>query len=74
MTAKIVDLTDPDDQGTRFADVAAAEQSLSEKLARFKSLRYTITEQQLVNEDHPQFKVVDYNDEWVGTYTVIVSD
>ncbi len=74
MSAKIVDLVDPDDGGTLFASVAEAEQTLSEMLDNFKSQGYTITKQQFAGEDRPQFKVVDYNDEWVGTYTVIATD
>ena len=74
MVAKIVDLADPDDAGTQFASVAEAERALSEMLDKFKLQRYTITQQQFSSDDRPQFKVVDYNDEWVGTYTVIATD
>ena len=66
MVAKIVDLVDPDDAGTQFASVAEAEQALSVMLEKFKTYGYTVTEQQISGEAMSQFKVVDYNDEWVG--------
>lgn len=70
MAARIVDLVNPDEDGTLYASVNEAEEALSSMVERFRSQGYTVTEQQLPNEDYPQYKVVDSNDAWVGTYTI----
>ena len=72
MAARIVDLTKPDDDGTLYASVEEAEQALASMVAKFSSLGYIITEQKLPDADYPQYKVIDQNDAWLGTYTIVL--
>ena len=74
MAAKIIDLTNPDDLGKQFASVVEAEQAFSDMLEKFKRQQCTVTKQQSYSKDFSQFKVVDCNDNWVGSYTIIVTD
>ena len=72
MAAKIVNLTNPDYDGTLYGSVEEAEQALALLTKKFRSQGYTVTEQQIPGEDYPQYKVIDFDDKWVGTYTVIL--
>ncbi len=72
MAAKIVDLTNPDASGTLYASVEEAEQALALKTKKFRSQGYTVTEQQIPDQDYAQYKVTDIDDAWVGTYTIIL--
>ncbi len=72
MAAKIVNLADPDEGETLCANIEEAEQALAAMVERFKSQGYRIEEQRLPNEDYPQYKVIDVDDAWVGTYTIIL--
>ncbi len=72
MAARIVDLADPDDSGTLYGSVEEAEQTLESMTEKFRSQGYTVTEQRNPDEAHPQYKVTDFDDAWVGTYTVIL--
>ncbi len=72
MAAKIVNLTNPDNAGTLYASVEEAEQALALLTKKFRSQGYTVTEQQLPGEDYMQYKVTDFDDAWVGTYTIIL--
>ncbi len=72
MAARIVNLADPDEGETLCATVEDAEQALAAMVARFKSQGYRIDEQRLPNEDYPQYKVIDLDDAWIGTYTIIL--
>jgi len=72
MTAKIVNLANPDEGETLCASVEDAEQALAAMVERFKSQGYRIDEQHPLDEDYPQFKVIDFDDAWVGTYTIIL--
>ena len=72
MAARIVDLADPDDSGILYGSVEEAEQALAKKTEKFRSQGYTVTEQQISDQDYPQYKVIDPDDAWVGTYTIIL--
>ena len=72
MAARIVNLADPDEGETFCANIEDAEQTLAAMVERFKSQGYRIEEQRLPNEDYPQYKVIDVDDAWVGTYTIIL--
>ncbi len=72
MAAKIVNLVYPDEDDKLCATVEEAEQTLAAMVERFKSQGYRIEEQRLPNEDYPQYKVIDVDDAWVGTYTIIL--
>ncbi len=72
MSAKIVDLANPDLSGTLFGSEAEASQALAAMVENFRSHGYTVTEQIISGEDHAQYKVVDQTDEWIGTYTIIL--
>ena len=72
MAAKIVNLANPDEGETLCANIEDAEQALAAMVERFKSQGYRIDEQRLPDEDYPQYKVVDLDDAWVGTYTIIL--
>ncbi len=72
MAAKIVNLANPDEGETLCANIEDAEQALAAMVERFKSQGYRIEEQRLPDEDYPQYKVVDLDDAWVGTYTIIL--
>ncbi len=73
MAAKIVNLANPDVSETLCASVEDAEQALAAMVERFKSQGYRVDEQNLPDEDYPQYKVIDFDDAWVGTYTIILS-
>ncbi len=73
MAAKIVNLANPDVSETLCASVEDAEQALAAMVERFKSQGYRVDEQNLPDEDCPQYKVIDFDDAWVGTYTIILS-
>ncbi len=47
-------------------------QALAAMVEKFKSQGYRIDEQRLPDEDYPQDKVIDPDDAWVGTYTIIL--
>ena len=72
MAARIVDLAKPDDEGTLYESVEEAEQTLASMTKKFRSQGYTVTEQQIPDEDYPQYKITDFDDAWVGTYTIIL--
>ncbi len=73
MAAKIVNLANPDVSETLSATAEDAEQSLAAMVERFKSQGYRIDEQHPPDEDYLQYKVIDFDDAWVGTYTIILS-
>ncbi len=72
MAARIVTLADPDEGETLCATVEEARETLAAMVERFKSQGYRIDEQRLPDEDYPQYKVIDFDDAWVGTYTIIL--
>ena len=72
MAARIVNLTNADYDGTLYGGVEEAEQALALRTKKFRSQGYTVTEQQIPDEDYPQYKVTDFDDAWVRTYTVIL--
>ncbi len=72
MAAKIVNLADPDERETLCSTVEDAEQALVAMVERFKSQGYRVDEQRMPDEDYPQYKVIDFDDAWVGTYTIIL--
>ena len=72
MAAKIVNLADPDESATLCATVEEAKETLAAMVERFKSQGYRVDEQHVPDEDYPQYKVIDFDDAWVGTYTIIV--
>ncbi len=73
MAAKIVNLADPDESATLCATVEEARETLAAMLERYKSQGYRIDEQHLPDEDYPQYKVINFDDAWVRTYTIILS-
>ncbi len=73
MAAKIVNLANPDENETLCATVEEARETLAAMVERFKSQGYRVNEQQMPDEDYPQYKVIDFDDAWVGTYTIILS-
>jgi len=72
MAAKIVDLANPDEEGSLYATVEEAEQSLAEMVERFRSQGYRVNEQQSPDEDYPQYAVYDHSDAWIGSYTIFL--
>ncbi len=36
------------------------------------STSYRVDEQRMPDEDYSQYKVIDFDDAWVGTYTIIL--
>ena len=72
MAAKIVDLANPDEEGSLYATVEEAEQSLAEMVERFRSQGYKVADQHSPDEDYPQYAVYDHSDGWIGTYTIIL--
>jgi hypothetical protein len=72
MSARIVDLANPDLSGTLFESEQEASQALAAMVENFRSHGYTVTEQMIPREDHAQYKIVDPTDAWIGTYTIIL--
>jgi hypothetical protein len=72
MSAKIVDLANPDLSGTLYESEEEASQALASMIEDFRLHGYTVTEQMIPREDHAQYKVVDHTDAWIGTYTIIL--
>ncbi len=72
MAVKIVNLANPDENETLCATVEEAKETLAAMVERFKSQGYRVNEQQMPDEDYPQYKVIDFDDAWVGTYTIIL--
>ena len=72
MSARIVNLANPDEDETLCATVEEAEKVLAAMVEKFRSQGYTVTEQVLPDEDYAQYKVIDLNDAWIGTYTIIL--
>ncbi len=72
MTAKIVNLANPDEAETLCATVEEAEQTLATMVERFKSQGYRVDKRRFHNEDYPQYTVYDRNDAWIGTYTIFL--
>ena len=71
MAARLVNLADPDDDRTLYASEEEARQALASMVKRLTSQGYTVTEEKLPDEVEAQYKVIDPDDEWVGTYTII---
>ena len=71
MAARIVDFADPDDPGTPYRTVEEATQALASMMEKFRSQGYTVTEQ-IVPDVHAQYKVIDPDHAWVGTYTIVL--
>jgi hypothetical protein len=72
MSARIVDLANPDLSGTRYESEEEAIQALASMVENLRAHGYTVTEQMLSSENHAQYKVVDQTDAWIGTYTIIL--
>ncbi len=72
MAAKIVNLANPDEAETLCATVEEAMDTLAAMVERFKSQGYRVDEQNLADEDYPQYSVYDRNDAWIGTYTIFL--
>jgi hypothetical protein len=72
MSARIVDLANPDLSGTRYESEEEASRALAAMVENFRSHGYTVTEQIISGEDHAQYKIVDQTDEWIGTYTIVL--
>lgn len=72
MSARIVDLANPDLTGTLYGSEEEAGRALAAMVADFRKHRYTVTEQIISGEDHAQYKIVDQTDAWIGTYTIIL--
>jgi hypothetical protein len=72
MSAKIVNLLDPDEGGTLYATVEEADTALAEMIDKFKTQGYRISRQHLSGEDYPQYAVYDHGDDWIGTYTIVL--
>ncbi len=72
MAAKIVNLANPDVNEKLCATVEEARETLAAMVERFKSQGYRVNEQQMPDEHYPQYKVIDFDDAWVGTYTIIL--
>jgi len=70
MSAKIINLADPDERELSFATVEEAERALSTMVEKFKTQGYRVEEQHPPNEDYSQFAVYDFSDSWIGTYTI----
>ena len=71
MSAKIVNMANPDEDETLCATLEEARETLAVMVERFKSQGYRVDEQHLADEDCPQYAVYDRNDAWIGTYTII---
>ena len=72
MSAKIVNLLDPDEGGTLYATVEEADTALAEMIDKFETQGNRISRQHLPGEDYPQFAVYDHGDDWIGTYTIVL--
>ena len=70
MTARVVNLAGPDDDGTLYESEEEARQALASMMERFRSQGYTVTEQRFSDDDEVQYKVIDPDAEWIGTYTI----
>ncbi len=70
MAARLVNLADPDDDSTLYASEEEARQALASMIEKLTSQGYTVTEEKLPDEVEAQYKVIDPDDEWVGTYTI----
>ncbi len=73
MAAKIVNMTNPDEDETLCATVEEARETLAAMVGRFKSQGYKVDEQHSPDEDYvyPRYAVYDYSDGWIGTYTIL---
>ena len=71
MAARLVNLADSDDDSTLYESEEEARQALASMVERLTSQGYTVTEEKLPDEVEAQYKVIDPDDEWVGTYTII---
>lgn len=73
MTARIVNMANPDEDETLCATVEEARETLAAMVARFKSQGYKVDEQHSRDEKYlyPQFAVSDDSDGWIGTYTIL---
>ena len=72
MSAKIVNLADPDERETVCATVEEAENKLAAMVDKFNTQGYRIVEQHSPDEDYPQYAVYNNSDDWIGTYTIIL--
>ncbi len=72
MSARIVNLANPDEDETLCATAEEAEQTLAAMVEKFKSQGYRVVEQHLPAEDYPQYAVYDHSDAWIGTYTIFL--
>ena len=72
MTAKIVNLANPDEAETLCATVEEAMATLSAMVEKFNSQGYRVDEQHLADDEYPQYAVYDRNDAWIGTYTIFL--
>ncbi len=73
MTAKIVNMANPDEDETLCTTVEEARKALAVMVERFRSQGYKVDEQHSPDEDflYPQYAVYDYSDGWIGTYTIL---
>ncbi len=70
MAARVVNLAGPDEDGTLYTSEEEARQALASMMEKFRSQGYTVTEQRIPDEVEVQYKVIDPDDEWIGTYTI----
>ncbi len=62
MSARIVNLANPDEDETLCATAEEAEQTLAAMVERFKSQGNRVDEQHSPDEDYPQYAVYDHSD------------
>jgi hypothetical protein len=71
MAARVVNLAGSDDDYTLYGSEEEARQALASMMERFRLQGYTVTEQRFPDEVEAQYKVIDPDGEWTGTYTIV---
>lgn len=68
--ARIINLAQPDDEGTLYASMEEAENALEAMIEGLRAQNYHIEEEEFPGEDYPRYTVNDENDQWIGTFTI----
>ena len=66
---RIIDLANPDAEGTLCVSTGEAEQKLEAMLDGFRARNYQIEEEEVPGEEYSRH-VVNDGDQWIGTFTI----
>lgn len=66
---RIIDLAQPDAEGTLCENEEEAKHKLEAMLDGFRNKNYEVVEEEIAGEEYPRY-VINDGDQWIGTFTI----